>query len=157
MQSAPIEIIPATESDRGIVANLIQLYLYDMAAQTPFKIGADGLYDYTLLDAFWQFPYLIYWEKQLVGFALVLGDCPITGQSPCWFMAEYFVLRPYRGQAIGRRAFAEICARHSGQWHIAVQTQNTLADGFWQGALHQTNVAEFDAHFDNANWRVRAF
>lgn len=157
MQNDQLQIIPATQADRSVLAHLIQLYLYDMAAQTPFEIGADGLYNYTLLDDFWQFPYLIYAQKQLVGFALVLDHCPITGQSPCWFMAEYFVLRPYRGQGIGRRAFADICARHTGQWHIAVQVQNSLADQFWHSALPAGEVRLFGAEFDNAKWQVRAF
>lgn len=157
MPQTEIDLIPATESDRSVIAQLIQLYLYDMAAQTPFAIGIDGLYGYSLLDGFWQFPYLIYFEKQLVGFALVIDHCPITGQSPSWFMAEYFVLRPYRGQAIGRRAFAKICARHPGQWHIAVQVQNGLSDQFWQKVLLGVNVQTFGAHFDNADWRVHAF
>ena len=105
MPQGQLDIRPATLADKGTIEQLIQLYLYDMAAQTSFDIGSDGRYDYALLDDFWQYPYLIYWEKQLVGFALVIDHCPVTGQSPCWFMAEYFVLRPYRGRAIGQRAF----------------------------------------------------
>lgn len=157
MKNDPVGIIPATSADRSVIAQLIQLYLYDMAAQTPFDIGSDGRYDYALLDDFWRYPYLIYWEKQLVGFALVIDHCPVTGQSPCWFMAEYFVLRPYRGKAIGQRAFAQICARHAGLWHIAVQAQNTLAEGFWAKVVPKTGLPTSAAQFDGAQWRVRAF
>ena len=28
-----------------------------------------------------------------------ISHCPITGKAPCWFMAEFFVLRPYRRPA----------------------------------------------------------
>ncbi len=157
MQQGQLDIRPASLAEKGTIAQLIQLYLYDMAAQTPFEIESDGRYDYALLDDFWQYPYLMYWEKQLVGFALVIDHCPVTGQSPCWFMAEYFVLRPYRGKAIGQRAFAQICARHAGLWHIAVQAQNTLAEGFWQKFVPKTGLQTSAAQFDGAQWQVRAF
>jgi hypothetical protein len=59
MQQSQLDIRPATLADKGTIAQLIQLYLYDMAAQTPFDIGSDGRYDYALLDDFWQYSYLM--------------------------------------------------------------------------------------------------
>ena len=47
-----VRLIRASDDDKPVIARLIQLYLYDMATQTPFAIAANGLYDYGNLDAF---------------------------------------------------------------------------------------------------------
>ena len=120
-------LIRADTTDKPVIARLIQLYLYDMAAQEPFPIGADGAYAYDYLDRFWQHPYLFHLDGQIAGFALVIDHCPITQTAPCWFMAEYFVLRPYRQQALGRTMFHAILNHHSGRWHIATQSQDNAA------------------------------
>ncbi len=154
---AGASLIRASDTDKPIVARLIQLYLYDMAAQDPFPIGADGAYAYDYLDRFCQHPYLFHLDGQIAGFALVIDHCPITQTAPCWFMAEYFVLRPYRQQALGRTMFHTILNHHSGRWHIATQSQNRAADAFWDRAIPTASRQEFSTRFDDANWTLRAF
>ena len=146
----------AGTSDRAAVERLIQLYLYDMAADHPFAIRDDGTYEYDLLDRFWQHPYLIRVAGELAGFALVIDGCPITGRTPCWFMAEFFVLRTFRRRSVGRGALKALLARHKGGWHIASQTTNTAAGHFWSRSVG-ADRAEFAARFDGADWTVRSF
>ena len=150
-------LIRADTTDKPVIARLIQLHLYDMAAQEPFPIGADGAYAYDYLDRFWQHPYLFHLDGQIAGFALVIDHCPITQTAPCWFMAEYFVLRPYRQQALGRTMFHAILNHHSGRWHIATQSQNRAGDAFWARATPAEGRNEFKTRFDDANWTLRAF
>jgi predicted acetyltransferase len=154
--SPSVALHPATSDDRSVIARLIQLYLYDMAAETPFPLQDNGLYEYDHLDAFWQYPYLLRIAGDLVGFALVTDHCPITGRTPCWFMAEYFVLRPYRRHGVGRHAARALFARHPGPWHIATTAHNHPAARFWPKAIPQP-FTQSPAHHDGMDWTVRAF
>lgn len=151
-----VDIRLASVDQRPAVERLIQLYLYDMASEHPWPIGPDGAYGYDFLDRFWQHPYLIYAEGALAGFALVIRGCPITGRADCWFMAEFFVLRPYRRQGLGRTALAEALRRHPGDWHVTVIQSNAPALSFWQAALAAFRPTISPAHHDGEEWQVMA-
>jgi predicted acetyltransferase len=157
----PIEdafsLVRATVSDRSTIERLIQLYLYDMASDRPFPIEENGAYEYTLLDRFWEHVYLLRVSNEIAGFALVISNCPITNKAPCWFMAEFFVLRYHRRKSLARKAVQEILALHPGAWHVATQIQNTGADLFWSRVLPQAERKTFEARFDEADWLVRSF
>jgi len=153
----PVTLRPATAADRPVIANLVQLYLYDMTAFMPFPVGADGRFEYDYLDRFWRHPYLIMAGDEIAGFALVVPECPLTGRAPCWFMAEFFVLRAYRGQGAGKAALALALAAHPGQWHIAVPLANRAALAFWPLAIGPRAPQQRDIHFDGDDWSLYAF
>ncbi|MHA6298046.1 GNAT family N-acetyltransferase [Devosia sp. CAU 1758] len=93
----------AMVGDKPAIANLIQLYLHDMTEFMPFPVGPDGRFAYDFLDRFWRCPYFIMSGDEIAGFALVVDECPLTGRAPCWFMAEFFVLKAYRGRGASAR------------------------------------------------------
>ena len=94
----------AATNHKPTIANLIQLYLHDMTEFMPFPVGADGRFEYGFLDRFWRHPYFIMQGDEIAGFALVVDECPLTGRAPCWFMAEFFVLKAYGGAPAIRRS-----------------------------------------------------
>jgi predicted acetyltransferase len=150
-------LIPATTGDRPVIDRLIQLYLYDMASDRPWPIGPDGRYAYDFLDAFWDEPYLFHADGQIAGFALVIRHCPITTTAPCWFMAEYFILRSFRRQSLGATMLQAILPRHPGRWHIANQTENASADAFWSRTIPSAGRIDRPIHFDGDDWTLRQF
>ena len=152
-----LELIVAGQSDRTTISNLIQLYLYDMASDVPFPVGDDGKYEYAMLGQFWEHPYLIKVDGELAGFALVISRCPITKTSHCWFMAEFFVLRPYRRRAIGKAVFEAVKARHPGLWHIATTRHNKTGESFWAKIIDETVYETIFSSFDGMEWIVRSF
>ncbi|ODT80184.1 MAG: hypothetical protein ABS76_17195 [Pelagibacterium sp. SCN 64-44] len=154
---SPITLRPATPADKPTIANLIQLYLHDMTEFMPFPIGSDGRYEYTFLDRFWRHPYFILSGDEIAGFALVIDECPLTGRSPCWFMAEFFVLKSHRRQGTGKAALDLALAAHPGPWHIAVPHANQAAQVFWPRALGSRAFEPCDIHFDGDDWRLYAF
>lgn len=153
----PIQLTPARPDQKPVIANLIQLYLHDMTAFMPFPVGADGRYQYDFLDRFWRFPYIIMSNDEIAGFALIIDECPLTGRQPCWFMAEFFVLKAYRGRGAGQAAVNEALAVHPGQWHIAVPRANRAAQVFWPKVLAPQNPATRDILFDGDDWRLNEF
>lgn len=152
-----ITIKPASADQKPVIANLIQLYLYDMTESMPFPVGADGRFEYDFFDRFWRFPYLIHADDEIAGFAFVIDECPLTGRQPCWFMAEFFVLRAYRRRGVGQGALDAILAHHPGDWHIAVPHDNKPAQAFWSRALAPRRPAGRDIVFEGDHWRLNAF
>jgi predicted acetyltransferase len=150
-------VTPAGDDQRPVIANLIQLYLYDMTDSMPFPVGADGRFEYDFFDRFWRFPYLIHVGGELAGFALVIDECPLTGRRPCWFMAEFFVLKAYRRRGAGRTALTAILQEHPGDWHIGVPKANQPAQAFWGRALTPYQPSAKDIVFEHDNWRLNAF
>ncbi len=147
----------ASPADRPVIERLLELYLYDMAEIYRFPIGANGLYAYDRLDAFWQYAYLLEAGDDLAGLALVIDHCPITGRAPCWFMAEFFVMRPYRRTGLGLAATRELIAAHPGAWHIGVINQNTSAMSFWTRALTGYAPTVSPVQHDGEAWTLHAF
>jgi predicted acetyltransferase len=152
-----ITILPATDTHKPVVANLIQLYLYDMTESMPFPVGPDGRFEYDFLERFWRFPYLLHAGEEIAGFALVIDDCPLTGRAPCWFMAEFFVLKAYRRQGVGQGALAAILQAHPGDWHIGVPGANLPAQAFWGSSLAPQQPQVRDIVFEGDDWRLNAF
>jgi len=152
-----ITLTPATADNRPLIANLIQLYLYDMTESMPFPVGADGRFEYGFLDRFWRYPYLIRSGDEIAGFALVIDECPLTGLAPCWFIAEFFVLKAHRRGGAGRAALNAILSNHTGEWHIAVPHAIQSAGQFWSEIVALRNPDTRDLTFEGDEWRLRAF
>ena len=150
-------ITPARDDQKPIIANLIQLYLYDMTESMPFPVGPDGRFEYDFFDRFWRYPYLIHAGGEIAGFAFVIDDCPLTGRKPCWFMAEFFVLRAYRRRGVGQAALAAILQEHPGDWHVGVPKENLPSQAFWGRVLAAHEPVVRDIVFEGDNWRLNAF
>jgi predicted acetyltransferase len=156
-QSSKVSIIKAEPGDKPVVANLVQLYLYDMTGDLPFPIGRDGKFEYEFLDRFWQHPYLIFWGDELAGFALVINGSPVTGAADRFFMAEFLVLKAYRNRGIGTAASEQMLRMHTGKWQIGVIDRNKGANAFWARSLERHRPATSQHHFDGENWLVYEF
>ena len=152
-----VAITPATDDKKPLIANLIQLYLYDMTESMPYPVGPDGRFAYDFFNRFWRFPYLIHVDQEIAGFAFVIDECPLTGRTPCWFMAEFFVLRAYRRRGVGQGALAAMLQRHPGEWHIGVPQANRPARQFWSKALTAYEPRVSDMAFDGDDWRLNEF
>jgi predicted acetyltransferase len=147
----------AATNHKPTIANLIQLYLHDMTEFMPFPVGADGRFEYGFLDRFWRHPYFIMQGDEIAGFALVVDECPLTGRAPCWFMAEFFVLKAYRWRGVGNTAVNLALEAHPGPWHIAVPHANRAAQAFWGRCLADWAGPPRDIHFDGDDWTLYAF
>ncbi len=156
MADQKVELVAANLAQRPIFENLIQLYLYDMAAQSEFPLDAQGRYEYDFLDRFWEHPYLILIDGEIAGFCLVISHCPIRERTPCWFMAEFCILRPYQRSGAGRSALHAVLNRHPGDWEISWDKENKPANGFWQAVIPAMNNKQ-SVSFDGADWVSVAF
>ena len=152
-----VSIRLAGQKDRPVIENLIQLYLYDMADIFHFPIGLDGRFEYDFLDRFWRRPHLIAWRGELAGFVLLIDESPVTGTTDRQFVAEFFVLRPYRGKGVGAQAFREVVGANPGRWQIGVLERNLPASAFWRSVTSAYAPRAFSHRFDGEDWRLYEF
>jgi predicted acetyltransferase len=134
-----INIIPATESDRPILVNLIQLYLYEFTAFKEWDLEEDGRFQDHLLDGCWttdeRNPFLIRANGNLAGFAIVDSRSHLSGDRGTWDVGDFFVLRRYQGRGVGEHAARELFDRFRGRWEVRQMAANLGAQAFWRKVI----------------------
>jgi predicted acetyltransferase len=163
-----VTVSEAFRKQAPILQNLMQLYIHDFSA---FFVGTDrgdvdpdGRYGDYPLDAYWTQPkwsaFLIRCDEALAGFALI-NDHAHSGQNVDRSVAEFCVLRKYRGQGAGRIAAEMLFSRYPGSWEVAVMRQNLPAAAFWRrmirGAAPARDVVELDLDDDHWNGPILRF
>ena len=66
--------------------------------------------------------------RALAGFALVFTGEPHD-------IAEFFVMRKYRGRGVGAQAAASLFDQFPGRWTVRQQLTNPAATAFWRKAI----------------------
>jgi predicted acetyltransferase len=140
-QVPPIVVIPARPKDRPILENLLELYAREFSEFHEVELSADGRFRYDALPLYWQeadrHPFLIHADRKLAGFALVKKGSEISGDEAVWDMAEFFILREYRGRGVGCAAAHVVWRRFPGRWEVRTMEANQAALPFWQRAVSE--------------------
>jgi predicted acetyltransferase len=138
---AHIEVIPATEEQEPILANLLELYAHDFSEFSDLELGPDGRFGYRDLSLFWRepdrHPFLVRIDGRLAGLILVKRGSAISGDQAVWDMAEFFVARGYRRRGIGTKMAHEVWRRVPGRWEVRVMESNSSALLFWERAVRE--------------------
>jgi predicted acetyltransferase len=141
----------ATRDERGVLSNLLQLYVYDWSEIRPLDVGGDGRFDDYPLDAYWledwRHAFLMRVDGKLAGFALVSERSRLTGAAGVTDMAEFFVMRRYRRAGVGRAAAFAAFDRFKGPWEVRQRTENVEATAFWRRTIDR---------YTNGNYREDA-
>jgi predicted acetyltransferase len=119
----------ARAEDAGVLRRMLQLYLHDMSEFTGNDLDTHGEYAYKYLDHYWteegRYPFIFRVEGQLAGFALV------RRKPDEYRMAEFFIMRKYRREGLGKLAAETVIRRFGGQWAIFQLPKNRPAQAFW--------------------------
>ena len=128
--------------DREWLINVYPFYLHDLSAfdDSYYTLDDRGLWSPDHLPGWLQedtdHPFIVLESGRRVGFALG-NQAPSPHRQPGMDirMSEFFVLRSYRGQGIGRRALFTLFDRFRGKWEIFELPRNEPAIRFWRGAI----------------------
>lgn len=153
-----VTITDATRADEPVLQNLLQLYTHDFsehwAGTSKGDVQANGRFADYPLDDYWGrsrwWAALLHGGDRLAGFCLV-NDHAHSGEPVGRNMAEFFVLRKYRGCGFGRIAAEQIFARFPGSWEVAVARKNVAALRFWQRATARASRRS-EQDVDTAEW-----
>jgi len=95
-------------------------------------------------------------EGRLAGFVLVMHYNYFTGEhaADCpWVIAEFFVMRKYRRQGVGRAAAFQVFDRFPGRWEVAEITSNVGAQAFWRKVIGEYTGGDFaETVLDDESW-----
>ncbi len=136
---ANLEVLRATEEERPILENLLELYIHDFSEFHSVYLGPDGKFGYPDLPLYWlepdRHPFLARIDGDLVGFALVRQATPIYGDEAVCDIAEFFILRGIRRRGIGTELAQAIWSMFPGPGQVRVMQTNQRAQKFWASAI----------------------
>ncbi|MEM7762279.1 MAG: GNAT family N-acetyltransferase [Cyanobacteria bacterium P01_A01_bin.40] len=132
-----IKVLPASIADKLLIQRMMELYQYDFSEFSNIDLDEHGYFGYSHLDHYWvetnRYPFLLRVNDKLAGFALVNQLTNLPGSN--YSLAEFFILRKYRHQGIGRQVAFDIFNLFSGRWEIYQAHTNLAAKKFWQSVL----------------------
>jgi predicted acetyltransferase len=162
--AADIQLEPALPEQSPVLANLLELYAHDFSEFQPLDIGPEGRFGYKPLSLYWsesnRHPFLIRFNGNLAGLALVKVGSEISGNQEVWDMAEFFVLRGCRRHRIGTLAAQEVWRRFPGLWEVRVMQSNPSAIFFWNRAISDfigESIQPVCIEKDGRSWQVYSF
>jgi predicted acetyltransferase len=146
-----IDIIPANLDDKTILQNLMELYLHDFSEFDSATVNPHGCFSYQYLDHFWteenRHPFLVRVDGHLAGFVLVQKTADFTRIS------EFFIMRKYRRQGVGREVAYRIFDRFPGKWAVEVIAENTPAQPFWRKVVEAYTAGQ--SREEKTEWGFR--
>ncbi|MEC0128710.1 GNAT family N-acetyltransferase [Paenibacillus pabuli] len=148
------ELIQASKKYEDIIRNLMQFYIYDFSEFVKCDVEDDGLFGaYPYLEDYWKevnhrFPYIIKQEDKYIGFVLVRF---IESEERNYYsIAEFFIMKKYRKEGIGKAVAKQIFDLHKGQWEVYQLESNKQAQVFWNKVINEYTQGEFKDRIENS-------
>ncbi|MFL5307318.1 MAG: GNAT family N-acetyltransferase [Polyangia bacterium] len=153
-----LDLTPATPEERLTIENLFQLYAYDWSDVLGLDVADDGRFRQGHLDVYWRdegcHAFLLRVDGRPAGFALVCARSRLTGADGVFDMAEFFVMRRYRRQGVGRQAACALFDRFKGRWELRQRAEHPAATAFWRAVIAQHTGGKYQERlWDDAQWR----
>ncbi len=145
-----VELKRAKRAQKPVLRQLLELYAYDFTEFTNEDIGEHGFYGYMYLDHYWteadRHPFLIYADGQIAGFALANAYCQYVKGEGVHAVGEFFVLKKYRKQGVGKAAAFLLFDALPGRWEVNQHPKNTGARRFWETVIREYTNGKFGTH-----------
>jgi len=143
-----VTVTLASISQKDVLANLMQLYLYDTSEYVGANVNLSGVFETTELEPYWVFsnryPYLFTISDQLAGFALLSEP-----NEHVYELTEFFILRSMRRKGIGRAAANQLFTLFPGAWHIGHDERNVSAQNYWRRTIDSFTNGKFEQSMSN--------
>jgi len=166
MTDGMITLVPISREEGALLGNLLELYIHDLSAIfVDVELGADGRFGYPDLASYLsgssdRFPFLIRCDQRVAGFVLARRGSPVAEDPNVLDIAEYFVLRRFRGRGVGSSAAKLLWENLRGAWTIRASTANAGAVAFWRsvvGAYTNNAASESERRDGSKTWVVFSF
>ena len=163
-----VVLVEATRDGIALVHDMARFYLYDIARQIgphdEWVANAAWLHERKDLSYAWNdgnHPFLIEAGGALAGFCLI--DRYALVPDIDWNMSQFFVMGPWTGHGVGRRAAVTAFERFAGRWQVMQIPENTAAVRFWRRIIDAWSGGGFEERLipeperDNALRNVMTF
>lgn len=138
-----VDVVEASATDKTVLRRLCELYRHDLSEMDGRDVDEHGEFGYRYLDHYWtetdRRPFLIRVDGRWAGFVLVRIGQPHR-------IAEFFVMRKYRRQGVGRQALRQVVAQFPGIWEVHELAGNAPAIAFWRASIPYPYTETETAH-----------
>jgi predicted acetyltransferase len=155
-----LKLIPASDEYKNVIKNLMQFYIYDFSEYVKCDVEENGLFGaYPYLDDYWKeenyrFPYIIKKDEKYAGFVFVRF---IESEERNYFsIAEFFIMKKYRREGVGKTVAEQIFNLHKGQWEVYQKESNKPAQLFWNKIINEYTKGRFKERSENGR-RIQDF
>lgn len=155
----------ATADQKPVLQWLLELHVSEFTQMKGGPVPQKQVFfDQEYLDLFWKrpdwIPILIHYHNKVAGFALIFTNGYLHEKPGVHVVSDFFVLKKYRKQGIGRTAALMIFDRFPGQWEVLESDFNKSGQAFWRTVVGEYTGGRFTENVLNDNrWQgtVQAF
>ena len=152
-----IELQLVKESEKELLYNIFQKYLYEMTAYYDDEMDKNGNYSYEYFDDYFiestRKALFIICDSKIVGF-MMLNNHSFIGQNPDYVIAEFSIFPTYRKKGIAEEAIAMAFSKYPGDWEVKFSSENKPAVNLW---YKSTEIFRPSFHQLEDNEQVLAF
>ena len=156
-----IKLKKITIEDKSLLANMFQLYLYDITRFLDMEMNSHGLYDYAYLDYYWTNPnyeaFFITVDQKIAGFALLNDEFMKLDCSDSHCISEFFILNKYRKNKIGKQVVKMIFDKYRGYWEVRPIPKSPEAKEFWEKVIKEYTNDNFEIFFPKPTREIITF
>lgn len=150
-----VDVLSASIDDKPLIQQMMELYQYDFSEFEDKELNKHGYFGYSYLDYYWveddRYPLIVRVGGKLAGFVLVNQFTYIPGSQ--YSIGEFFILRKYRQQGIGKRVAFQVFDRFCGKWEIHQISTNTVAQKFWRSVIGEYTTGKFTEIVMDDKWQ----
>jgi Predicted acetyltransferase len=138
--------------NKEMLENVYQFYLYDMSVYNNVDIDTMGLYDVDFLNMFWKeeglTAFFIKIAKKIAGVILLQSGKWAPPTSEDYYISEFFVLKKYRRNGVGKKALKELFCLYPGKYMLGQLPNNNPAINFWKSVYSEFNINYIESFED---------
>lgn len=131
-----IRVEPILPEQKSVLIQMMELYNYDFSEFSQDDLNEYGYFGYAHIDDYWneagRHPFFIRVDGKLAGLVLVRSCCEHNDLPNPHNIAEFFVMKKYRKNGVGRAAAVKVFDMFPGGWEVSQWTNNLPAQRFWQ-------------------------
>ena len=129
-----IELQLVKESEKEVLYNIFQKYLYEMTQYYDDELDDTGNYLYRYFDDYFiestRKALFIKLEGKIVGFIMINNHSYIH-QKPDYVITEFSIFPIYRKKGIAREAIDKVFSQYPGKWELKYSLKNKAAVNLW--------------------------
>lgn len=126
------ELQQASFDEKHLLRRMLELYLYDLSEYEQTDLNVHGEFGYRYLDLYWiepeRHPFFVKIDGKLGGFVLINRFGYTEGLE--YSIGDFFIMKRYRRNGIGRTGALEAFGKFHGLWEIRTHGRNTAAKAF---------------------------
>lgn len=142
-----IEIRIAQKDEEPVLKHLLELYLYDFTEFLDLDVQDDGTFGYKYLPHYWtesgRYPFIVSVDGKWAGFVLV-RFIQEEGKEAYYSVAEFFVMKKYRGLGLGKKMAVHVFDQFPGKWEVTQFEKNVPAQRFWRKVIAEYTGGKFE-------------